>query len=177
MMKRSLSIVAIIVCTGTTAFAKTGRTLMSHASDCQPTSGVVERSQFGVDNPSSSTATVVSCPIPVTGILGSLLSAIPTSNGSNCMFTASARPGVVVYDRNLTQDVSCTLYVLSGLGNVFSSYTVASSGVNSAAQILAFPATTFEGITGAHVWISCTIPPADTAGLSHVVGFSLNICE
>ncbi len=115
----------------------------------------IERSQYGVDNTSSSATAVVHCPFNVPYVGNLKISSV----------------WVTVYDRNLSEDVSCTLMIVGVDGNTKWSNTQSTSGIQSAHQFLGFqpPNSNYLGTLN----MSCSIPPSTEAGVSHITMYRI----
>ena len=128
-----------------TASAQTFRSTLYHGTACQAVKGSqnkVEYSQFGISNMTNTVATV-EC-------------ALPTSCETNEL-CAPSTVAITIYDRNVSQNVSCKLRSLAPDGTVIWEETKNSSGSSIPATGLAFQppneTTTFS------FWnVRCTLP-------------------
>ena len=116
----------------------------------QADSSAVDRSLYGVFNTSTTKETTVYCPIQTPG----------QSSGQLC---------VVVYDRNPSVNVSCSLSSLGADGNPAWTVTRTSAGSGTPAQTLDFG---FLNPIGTNMAMQCTIPRLTTSSPgSHVTSW------
>jgi hypothetical protein len=134
-----------------------------HGSLCQPTNAsrsIVEYSQYGIQNLSTSVGASVACPLPTT--LGVFVPETVTA------------VGVTVYDRNNVADVWCNLKLLSSDGNVIWQDWRSSGGggVGSGPQVLSFNPT---GMSLGGFWtLECTLPAVQSPPWSsHVAAITI----
>lgn len=159
-MKQKLLITALpLVVALASASASANRMHDQSGVGCISASGTMtnlERSQYGVHNPSSTDGLTVECPVfadaPSTGA--------PTAT----VF------GIDAYDRNSSLDVSCDLQRTAGNGNVTYTTHLQTSGSSAAVQGL----TVLPNVSSLGIWhLRCWLPQATSDGFSHVVNYGL----
>lgn len=132
---------------------------MYHGNFCVPNQSdinKIDRNQWGVRNTSTTSSAVVQCPF-------------------NLPFNASLRVNsvwVTVYDRNPTQNVSCTLVGVDLAGATLWSLTSSSSGSSAGYMSLPFyPPNSFTHTMN----MTCSLPPGinSGAGASHITTYRL----
>jgi hypothetical protein len=166
-----------VVALGGTALALTRelREDTIHAGLCKTDSPNVLTLEGGMANVSTSSSMVLACPLPISA--RNPESTLAGDGGQICGdFNASLRPWVSVFDRNRTEDVVCTLFLLGPGGATMKTFTARSQGFSSAPQKIFFDMTFSEIATGVTFFAYCTVPPKDI-DLSMVSAFSLNVCE
>jgi hypothetical protein len=127
-----------------------------HGNFCAPSRqgdiNRIQRSQFGVDNSSSTNTASVQCPF-------------------NLPFNAQLRVNSVwltVYDRNSSLNVDCTLLGVGLDGNTVWSRSVSSSGSSASHQFLNFsPPSQFVATMN----MTCSLPPSTNSGVSHITTY------
>jgi hypothetical protein len=105
---------------------------------------------YGVQNNSTSVAAGVQCPAAT--VFGNQLS----------------YADIIVYDRNPSTNICCTIMSLSSEGVILASSTPCSSGSGSPSQQIFWSP---PGGTGGNVQISCSIPPVSGGNISHVAHY------
>jgi hypothetical protein len=174
-----LSVVGLVLVTSGVASAAVARRAVVSGLVCQATSGSVSRNQWGVNNPSTSSSASVLCPLTLTvrDNDGPYAASYLSSTGTNCDFASRLRPTVTIYDRNSTEDVSCTLFYLHHDGTIMGSATVKSTGYSSDYKILTFPAPDWL-MSYQSLVVRCNIPPTQSGiGSSHVTAFNVQWCD
>ncbi len=123
-----------------------------HGNFCVPNQGHinrVERSKWGVHNTSTTNTASVECPF-------------------NLPFNASLRVSSVwltIYDRNPSQNVSCTLTGVGLDGATIWQSSNSSSGSSASSAFLSFfPPNQFIATMN----MTCSIPSATSSGFSHI---------
>lgn len=129
-----------------------------HGNFCVPNRNdidKIDRSQWGVDNRSTTTTAVVQCPFNVPFVGNLKINSV----------------WVTVYDRNPNTNVNCTLMIVGLDGKIAWSNTRSSSGSQVGHQFLGFqpPDNNFLGTLN----MSCSIPPSTNAGISHVTTYRI----
>jgi hypothetical protein len=120
---------------------------------CTPvTPATVGYSIYGVDNPSTSAAVVVHCPIP-----------LETASNVTATFYAFDIGG---FDRHTSSDITCTLMgqlLFNGTFETFGSASTTGGGQGSGYQSRS-GIVTEVGFGDDNLFLECTIPPVEYAG-------------
>lgn len=132
--------------------------VLYHGNFCVPVRSDINKIEhgpiYGVHNVSSSTATV-QCPF---------------NNNYSGAFSVND-VWVTVYDRNLTTNVSCTLYGVALNGNIIWQTSASSSGSSASNQFLRLHPS--QGKLLGTMNMTCSIPGVTSDGLSHVTTYRL----
>jgi hypothetical protein len=128
---------------------------------CSPVAGsggIINYSQYGVNNTSTTATATIECAVPLGQVAGGTLSLVQ----------------VTMYDRNPSSDVACTITGIAPTsGAVDWSASVQTSGATSGSQTRSITPPSSAVIADA-LRIRCTIPPIVTGSIgdnSHVVAF------
>jgi hypothetical protein len=176
----TLSLFSPSAARASTGFVGLQMSYAMNGSACVPvfgSDGMISYSQFGVHNTSTTSAAQIICPLtPAVTNLGAALGAKPNSAG-NCTCDPTVQTTMMVYDRSLAGDVSCSLMILNPNGFVSQSWSATSSGFSSDVQTLTFPAACAAVGGGLTLAVTCSLPPMTQVGFSHMTTVMLPFCS
>jgi hypothetical protein len=155
-----VGLVAIAADVGALQETGTSITGASCQAENNTMAGFTSRSNYGVQNNSTTADATVWCPIPQT---------VP-STANETVYSVFAY--LWAYDRHPTLDVTCTLYTLNADGNPSWTFPPQSTtGSSNPAQSLSTLDFSNDNPQGAYVW-RCVIPRKSGSNISHVATYT-----